>query len=102
MARALGQKAGFQAEGAETSRTLAQIVETARRDSAVLYPEGIPQSVPEGQGKLKVIDRSAEATAKVEPEAKETDKAHGEILKQLVISATTRPPKPQRGGHLIA
>ncbi|MCF7732253.1 MAG: hypothetical protein K9N23_11220 [Akkermansiaceae bacterium] len=45
------------------------------RDSAFLNPAGKPQSVPEGQDKLKVI----------EAEARETDKALKEILEKLGV-----------------
>ncbi|MEZ5327523.1 MAG: type I restriction-modification system subunit M N-terminal domain-containing protein [Verrucomicrobiales bacterium] len=61
---------------AETYRPIAEeIVETAMRDSAFLNPAGKPQSVPEGQDKLKAI----------EAEARETDKALGQFLKQLGV-----------------
>jgi hypothetical protein len=52
-----------------------EIVETAVRDSAFLNPAGKPQSVPEGQDKLKVI----------ESEARETDKALKVILEKIGI-----------------
>ena len=60
---------------AETYRPIAEIVETAVRDSAFLNPAGKPQSVPEGQDKLKVI----------EAEARETDKALKQILEKLGV-----------------
>lgn len=52
-----------------------EILDTARRDSAFQTTEGKPQSVPEGQDKLDVI----------EAEAKEADKALRKILKQLGV-----------------
>lgn len=74
---------------------IAEIVDTAWRDSALRNPEGTRQSLPEGQDKLDVIeaDLSAVASCRSKPwrrlmakeEARETDKALRRILKQLEV-----------------
>ena len=68
-------RASLRSSEMETHRTIGEIVETARRESALPNSEGKWQSVPKGQDQLKVV----------ELEAKETDKALGKILKQIGI-----------------
>lgn len=65
----------FSRQNGERKRPIAELVDTARRETAFQPTEGKPQTVPEGQDKLDVI----------EAEARETDKALRQILKKIGV-----------------